>query len=80
MSARRMAPTSSWGRNCESRAIRAIAEPLPRRAIAAPSLTVHAAGGDKIICRWHDESGDLLTEEFDPREVTLLWSEGTRER
>lgn len=38
----------------------------------AVRMTIHSIDGAKIVCRWHDAEDDLLDEDFDPRELTLV--------
>ncbi|MGD0641452.1 MAG: DUF2158 domain-containing protein [Roseiarcus sp.] len=35
-------------------------------------MTVGAVAGGRVACRWHDAEDDLLKEDFDPRELTLV--------
>jgi len=35
-------------------------------------MTVRSVDGDKVTCRWHDAEDDLLSEDFDARELTLI--------
>ena len=38
------------------------------------ALTVRSIDGGKIVCRWHDESDDLLSEDFDRCELAFVRS------
>ena len=38
----------------------------------AVRMTIHAIKGEAIVCRWHDAEDDLLTEDFDRRELVLV--------
>jgi len=35
-------------------------------------MTVHTVDGAKLVCRWHDDADDLLSDEFHPRELTIV--------
>lgn len=35
-------------------------------------MTVGSFAGARVACRWHDEADDLLSDDFDPRELTLV--------
>jgi uncharacterized protein YodC (DUF2158 family) len=35
-------------------------------------MTVGSFVGVRVVCRWHDEADDLLSDDFDPRELTLV--------
>jgi uncharacterized protein YodC (DUF2158 family) len=35
-------------------------------------MTVNSVVGVRVRCRWHDAEDDLLNDDFDPRELTLV--------
>jgi uncharacterized protein YodC (DUF2158 family) len=35
-------------------------------------MTVKSVVGVRVACRWHDDELDLLDDDFDPRELTLV--------
>lgn len=35
-------------------------------------MTVSVLAGARFVCRWHDQADDLLREEFELRELTLV--------
>jgi uncharacterized protein YodC (DUF2158 family) len=38
----------------------------------AVRMTVGSIANGRVVCRWHDDERDLLSEDFDPRELTLV--------
>jgi uncharacterized protein YodC (DUF2158 family) len=38
------------------------------------NMTVRSIDGDKIVCRWHDEADDLLSEDFARAELIFVRS------
>ena len=36
------------------------------------AMTVRSIDGNKLVCRWHDEADDLLSEEFDRAELVFV--------
>jgi uncharacterized protein YodC (DUF2158 family) len=35
-------------------------------------MTVKTVAGGRVVVRWHDDDGDLIEDDFDPRELTLV--------
>jgi uncharacterized protein YodC (DUF2158 family) len=40
----------------------------------AVRMTVRRVDGDKVVCLWHDAEDDLLSEDFERRELVFIKS------